>query len=188
MKDFLLRFPAKMSRWYGILLLLLLEVLFMWAFNGMFPFSIPKIQQISGGLGIPDSELYYSFTQLSMMFDKYGANGREAYLNLQWIDMLYPVVYSLLLGSILYFLYKRSRFQWVVLIPLFAAIFDYLENIMLRINVLTFPNMNDVMVSMSSIATFMKWSLLIVSIFLLIPGFTARITLWNIHRKRKSLA
>jgi hypothetical protein len=188
MKDQFLHFLRKMARWYWLLILFVFQLVFMWAFRGLFPYSVEKIQQITGGRGLPDSEIYYTYHQLFQVFDAYGETGRAMYLQIQLIDMVYPVVYSLLLAGILMALYKRSRFEHVVFIPFMAALFDYVENILLRTSVQAFPAMNDAVVQIAAMATLLKWSLLVLSLLLMIPGVVARIILWNIQRKERSLA
>ena len=184
MKDFLLILPSKMARWYWISLLVVLEILFLWGFNGMFSFSIIKMKEITGGLGLPDENLYYSYNQLFQMFERYGADGRAMYLNLQWVDMIYPLVYSLLLGSLLAILCKRSRFAWMILLPFVASLFDWTENILLRISVHSFPAMDNTVVQIASIATLMKWILLLLTLLALGIGLIARITLWLRQRSK----
>lgn len=178
MKDFLLVLPSKMARWHWISLLIVLEVLFVWSFNGLFPFSIIKLKEMTGGLGMPDENVYYSYNQLYQLFNQYGASGRAMYLNLQWIDMFYPVVYSLLLGSLMAVLCKSSRFAWMILLPLLAAVFDLTENILLRSIVQSFPVMNSSLVQVASMATFMKWVMLLLTLIALVFGLTARIIVW----------
>ena len=188
MKDQILHFLGKMARWYWLMLLFVIQLIFLWAFRGLFPNSVEKIQQLTNGRGLPDAEIYYTYHQLFQLFDSYGEAGRKIYLQLQVIDMVYPVVYSLLLAGILMALYKQSRFEHVVFIPFIAAVFDYTENILLRSSLLAFPAMDDTLVQIAAIATLLKWSLLVLSLLLLIPGVVARIILWNIRRKEKSLA
>lgn len=182
MKDFLLFFPEKLSRWYWIVLLFVLEFLFLWGFNGMFPFSIIKLKALSGGTGIPDELYYYNFHQLYHLFDSYGNWGRSMYLRLQTIDMIYPIIYSLLLGSLLSLFYKRTRFDWLILLPFFAMIFDYGENILLYINITQFPNMNLTLVHLAGLSTMLKWTLVMLSVFSLAIGIIAKIIL--LQRKR----
>ncbi|MBN2615641.1 MAG: hypothetical protein JXR71_08095 [Bacteroidales bacterium] len=178
MKEFLFLLPSKMARLHWISILVVLELLFLWAFNGLFPFSIFKLKELSGGLGMPDENLFYSYNQLFRLFDQYGASGRALYLKLQWIDMGYPVVYSLLLGSLLAVFCKNSRFAWMMLLPFLAAVFDLTENILLRIGVLSFPNLDSALVQVASMATFLKWVMLLLTLIALIVGVTARIVLW----------
>ncbi|MBN2639666.1 MAG: hypothetical protein JXR65_11350 [Bacteroidales bacterium] len=185
MRDILLIFPEKLSRWYWILLLFVLEFVFLWAFNGMFPFSIQKLKEISGS-GIPDELYYYNYQQLHQVLKDYGATGRKMYLDLQWIDMIYPIVYSLLLGSLMALFYKHSRFVWLVLLPFFAIIFDYAENILLRIDVLNYPELNSFLVQMAAISTLLKWSLIMLTFIFLLIGIVAKIILIQSRRHQLS--
>ncbi len=171
------------SRTKWLLPVVMLQILFMYAFHGLFPFSMEKIWMLSGGIGTPDARMFYTFPQLQNMFWHYGIEGREMYLNLQWVDMVYPVVYSTLLASLLYLVYKRTRLEILVFVPFVAALFDYTENVLLRISILSFPNMNEKIVSIAGPVTFLKWLLIFFAFFLLLFGLVWRVAHWFRLRK-----
>lgn len=174
---------SRTSRTGWLLLVVALQVLFMYAFHGLFPFSVEKIGMLSGGMGIPDTRMYYTFPQLQNMFWHYGMEGREMYLHLQWIDMVYPLVYSTLLASLLYLVYKRTSLEILVFVPFVAALLDYTENILLRISILSFPDMNEKIVSIAAPVTFLKWLLVFFVFFLLLFGLIWRVAHWFRMRK-----
>ena len=166
---------SKTSRIGWLLLIVMLQLLFMYAFRGLFPFSVEKISALSNGMGIPDTQMFYTWPQLQNMFQHYGPEGREMYLRLQWIDMVYPLVYSTLLASLLYLVYKKTRLENMIFVPFVAALFDYAENILLRISILSFPNMREGIVRIAGPVTFFKWLLLFFAFFLLLFGFIWRV-------------
>lgn len=145
-----------------------LELLFMYAFHGLFSFSVEKLQQISGGFGIADTAFFYRFDYLHKLFSHYGNAGKMMYLQLQTIDMIYPLVYSTLLASLLYLVIRKGRWAFFIFLPPMAALFDYAENISLRINLLMFPSMNHFLANASGIFTCLKWSLVYLSVLVLI--------------------
>ncbi len=164
-------------------LIVALQVFFMFAFHGLFPFSVEKIGALSGGMGIPDARMFYTFPQLQNMFWHYGAEGREMYLQLQWVDMFYPLVYSTLLASLLFLVYKKTPLWKMVYVPCLATLFDYAENILLRISILSFPHMQKWLVQISGTVTFIKWLLIFFAFFLLVFGTIWRLAHWFRLRK-----
>jgi len=183
MKRFFEKYLQLLSRPAGISLLIVLQILFMAAFHGFFPFSVEKIEQVSGGFGIPDAHIYYTFSQLQEMFRHYGAVGRHMYLQLQWIDLFYPLVYASLLSVLLYRVYRRTRLYALVFLPFVAVIFDYTENILLRISILSFPHLSPVVVSVSGVVTYIKWLVLFFAFFLLVFGAVWRLIYYLRTRK-----
>jgi len=183
MKRPMISYLSRTSRTGWLLLIVALQVLFMVAFHGLFPFSVEKIGAVSGGMGIPDARMYYSFVQLQNMFQHYGTEGREMYLQLQWVDMVYPLVYATLLASLLYLVYKKTRLENMVFVPFVAMLFDYTENILLRVNILHFPDMSKTLVNIAGVVTFTKWLLIFFAFFLLVFGFIWRVAHWFRLRK-----
>jgi len=182
MKKYCFRVLGVTSRKGFLWGLVVLELLFVYAFHGLFSFSVEKLQAISGGFGIPDTEFYYSYNQLQTLFSHYGDAGRILYFKLQTIDMIYPLVYSTLLASLLYLVLKKSRFKHLVLLPFAAACFDYAENIFLHLDLLMFPAMKHWMVSISGIFTLVKWSLVYLSVlFFLIAVIRILILKFNMR-------
>jgi len=184
MKNFFGSYLSQTSRTGWLLLIVVLQVLFMYAFHGLFPFSVEKIGAVSGGMGIPDARMFYTYPQLQNMFQHYGPQGREMYLRLQWVDMVYPLVYSTLLASLLFLVYKKTRLLKTVYVPFLAALFDYLENILLHISILSFPDMQKWIVQVVGPVTFFKWLLVFFAFFLLVFGTIWRAAHW--FRLRKS--
>jgi hypothetical protein len=186
MKKLFEKYLRGLSRPAGITILVILQGVFMAAFHGLFPFSVEKIKQISGGLGIPDARIYYDFNQLQEMLSRYGATGREMYLRLQWIDMFYPLVYASLFAVLLYWLYNHTRLYTLVVLPFVAAAFDYAENILLRISVESFPHLSRGVVNISGVVTYMKWLLLFFTFFLLIFGVIWKTIRYFRYRQKRA--
>ena len=176
MKKLIVSYLSKTSRTGWLLLIIVLQLLFVYAFHGLFSFSVEKIRALSNGMGIPDARMFYTYSQLQNMFRHYGTEGREMYLRLQWIDMVYPLVYSTLLASLLYLVYKNTRLENMVFVPFVAALFDYAENFLLRISILSFPNMQEGIIRIAGPVTLFKWLLVFFAFFLLLFGLIWRVT------------
>jgi len=168
MKKNYFRYLAISSKAPYLWILVGLEFLFIYAFHGLFSVSVEKLMEISGGVGLPDLELYYTVGQLHNIFLRFGDLGRSMYLKLQYIDMVYPLIYASLLASLLFLLIKNTRLENLIFLPALAAFFDYAENILLRINILAFPNMEKITVQFASAATLLKWSMIFLSVVVIL--------------------
>ncbi len=175
MRKIYFRFIRYSSKKTVLLSLFALELLFMYAFHGLFSFSVEKLQHLSGGYGIPDALFYYRFDTLQTLFSHYGEAGKKVYLQLQVIDMIYPLIYSTLLAGLLYLQFSKSRLTWVIIIPHIAALFDYAENLSLRFNLIRFPSLDPAVADASGIFTCLKWSLVYLSILLLLIAWFKRL-------------
>jgi hypothetical protein len=184
MKKFFTRYLTLVSRPAGLLLLTVLLLLSMYAFHGLFPFSVEKIASLSGGMGIPDARMFYNYTQLEQLFRQYGLAGREMYLKLQCVDMIYPLVYSSFLAALLFKVYKNTRLQKVAFIPFIAALCDYVENGLLHQCAVSFPHMLSWEVHIAGFVTFLKWLLIFWAFFLFLFGAVWRVAHWWRLRKR----
>ena len=184
MRNLVVSVLSKTSRRGGLLVLLVLLLLLMYGFHGLFPFSVEKLASVSGGMGIPDARMFYTYPQLQAVFQHYGPEGRRIYLQLQWVDWVYPLVYSLFLASLLFAVYKKTRLRYTVYVPFAAALFDYVENVLLRISILSFPHMHKGIVQVAGLVTFAKWFLIFFAFSLLVFGALWRLGLWIRNRKR----
>ena len=74
----------------------------------------------------------YDKTYLANLFDNYGAIGKTAYFNIEWqIDLLFPILYGLLFFGMIQLLIlkgNQKNLYFFSFTPLFASIFDLLEN------------------------------------------------------------
>lgn len=98
--------------------------------------TIPKTMGFSNGMKLLDMlPTGYNQDYINELFATLGENGREIYLTNQIpVDMVYPLLFGLTYSLLLaYFLKKinklKSPFTYLCLLPIIAAIADYLENI-----------------------------------------------------------
>ena len=142
--------------------------------------TVPKIEELSGGLRLLDMRLTgYSFAEAREFIAAIGEEGRALYLGLQfWLDMVFPP----LLGAVLFFCYRRLFPGWTGLVigilSLTYVIVDYLENfaiaVMLRTGV---DSLTVEMVATANQWTTTKWSLALVGIVTIIVGIALRLRL-----------
>ncbi len=116
-------------------------------------------------------DLKFSYSQETVIscLESYGIEGRKKYSIFSLLDLIYPLVYSFLLGALLYKLFFYSKYN-PYLFALFAGFFDYIENAFLIHFTHSFPNINNWEVLISSFATSLKWSFIIISFIALFFG------------------
>ncbi|MCD6332410.1 MAG: hypothetical protein J7L89_03970 [Bacteroidales bacterium] len=163
----------KITKW--IILLLILQAVAMFLMQGPFPFSMKAIKEVSGGYGVLDTRFSYSPETAYEYFDHYGVEGRTKYDPFQLIDLFYPLAYSLFLSCLLFLSFPKKKIIW--LIPLVAALFDYIENGLLYLTNHHFPDINPTLIHYSSFCTSAKWTLILISILLILMGIFLRIRL-----------
>ena len=138
------------------------------------PLEFSKITQKESKNCILDLKFSYSQQTVINCLKSYGNEGRKRYSIFSLLDLIYPLVYSLLLGALLYKLFFYSKYN-PYLFALFAGLFDYIENGFLMYFTHNFPNINNFEVMISSFATSLKWSFIIISFIALFFGIIKRI-------------
>lgn len=142
----------------GITILFLITVILI---NGR-PFGIMTLLDITGGASIPDMELWYSGESLYGILGALGEAGRFFYLtSVLPLDLVFPTCYGVFLAIILSHLVRIAGlqgtiWQYVVLLPIVAAIFDYAENILMIIILIHYPDTMPMIASCVSLCTVIK--------------------------------
>ncbi len=136
------------------------------------------INDVYGDFVILDTRLGgYSFTDIQATFDGIGIEGLGVWLQIYALDFLFPFVYSvsMMIGINLELNkleFSTKRFRPLVFLPLAAGIMDYIENILLLSQILSYPNLSAFVIAIASVVTQLKWVLVLVSfsviVFLLI--------------------
>lgn len=129
----------------------------------MLTVTIPKVMGFANGMKLLDMmPLGYDLDYVNALFNTLGPQGRDAYLYNQLpVDMVYPALFSISYCLVLaYFLKKLKKFDsklfYLCLLPLFAGLADYLENIGI-INLLTnYPNLTSSMVTTTAFFSLLK--------------------------------
>ncbi len=133
-----------------------------------FPFSVPRLRRLAGGLSILDMRPWYSGHAAYQLFDALGAAGRSAYLHLLWsVDLCLPLLFSLFLSEAI----KRGWFRKLRWVPVLGAATDYAENIAVTTLLLRYPERLATVVRISSALTSLKHAGYLTSVLLAITGF-----------------
>jgi hypothetical protein len=161
-----------MSGWKFILPLLVLFVLFSFF---IFPEYQSRMGAIAGEYIQPlDTRMSYDAAEVQTLFEKLGTEGRDVYRFVTGkIDMIYPLVYVMLLMLVLTSLIRKltvpgSRFALLALLPLGGMLFDYLENFSTLRLLRNYPNITEDEVSMGEMLTRIKHGFLFLSLILVL--------------------
>jgi hypothetical protein len=129
----------------------------------MLTFTIPRLMSVSGGMKILDMmPTGYDAAYVNELFAKLGESGRQAYLFGQIpFDLVYPALYGigfcLVLAWILNRMGKLHGFLiYSCLLPVVAGFFDYCENFGIIAMLRTFPEIPEILVSVTNIFSILK--------------------------------
>lgn len=149
----------------------------------MLTVTIPKVMFHTGGLKIFDMmPMGYDQQYALALLEKLGAEGRRVYLYNQIpVDLIYPflfgITYCLLLA---YLLNKLNRLKaeafYLCILPLFAGLFDYLENFSIINMLVSYPQLSDKAIHTATFFTVFKSlfstiSFVVLIVVLVIYGF-----------------
>lgn len=147
----------------------------------MLLYSIPKVLEYSGDMKILDMmPTGYDAEYAQKLFETLGETGRAIYLFQQIpLDMVYPGLFAISFSLLLAFLFKKafsatSKIQNLTLLPIFAGLFDYLENMGIIIMLTSYPEIYAGVVRVTNIFSISK-SVLTTIVFVLIISSLVRI-------------
>ena len=129
----------------------------------MLTVTIPKTMAFANGMKLLDMmPTGYDFNYVNKLFSSLGDIGRETYLTSQIpIDMLYPLLFGISYCLLMaYFLKKINKlntpFKYLCILPIIAAIADYLENIGIISMLNSYPNFTETTVNTTSVFSVIK--------------------------------
>lgn len=128
----------------------------------MLGYSIPKLMEYSSGLPIFDmSPTGYRYEDALALLTALGNEGRAFYHTQLAIDLLYPALFVACYFALFQWLMKWGNtkshvWQWVSLLPIFAAASDYAENMAIWLMLSDFPGLSSLLVTVASALTITK--------------------------------
>lgn len=152
------------------------------------PAQAKDMEQNTHGAGSPDTAFIYSAGDLYRMAEAYGPGGRAAYIRIRFtFDVLWPVIYTLFLGTSTSWLLRRalplsSSLQRLNLAPVLGMLLDYLENICAALVMGRYPAATPVVDILAPVFTFLKWIFIGGSFVLLVVVLLAGI--WRRVQKK----
>ncbi len=118
----------------------------------------------------PDTSFIYGRIDLYRMAELYGEEGRAYYIINRWtFDVVWPLIYGsfIVLGIAYYIGKNHPRLSKMIILPLSAVLFDFLENTGASIVFCRYPTRTPIIDSLTPLFTFGKWLLLGFSFFAL---------------------
>lgn len=152
------------------------------------PGQAAQADQYSGPAGSIDTSFYYSPEDLLTTAEAYGEDGRAAYVRARWtFDVVWPLVYTAFLAAGISFLLDKAfppkgSWQLLNLMPVFAMLFDLLENTAASGVMLAYPEQPVWLAWFASVFTPIKWVLVGDSFVLLLIGLVG----WIVKALRRS--
>jgi hypothetical protein len=152
------------------------------------PGQASQAEANTGNARSPDMSFYYSANDLYRMAEAFGKEGREAYVRARFtFDVIWPLVYTIFLCTGISWIYRRvfspgSLWQLANLVPVFGALFDYLENISTSLVMIRYPNPTVLVDALAAVFTMTKWIFVTSSFILLLTG--AGVGIWQLLRPR----
>lgn len=120
-----------------------------------------------------DLQLYYSPEKAYELLSVYNETERFYYIIAELtLDVVYPLVYALLLSFILFMLHKDSR---IAKFPFLITIIDYLENAGIVTMLISYPNELHGVARITGIFTTLKWTALTITILLVLWGLLKKL-------------
>lgn len=130
----------------------------------IFPSFAADIMAVSQGTNVLDLKPWYSPDEALQCVNAYGPEGRRIYLWAEWTaDLLYPPVYSMLFGGLLF---RLGGGKWSLL-AIFSWMFDWTENVLITLMLTMYPVFNPGIAQMAAFFTTIKW-LGILAIFMML--------------------
>jgi hypothetical protein len=147
------------------------------------PQQAAKAELETGSAVSPDTSFFYTPGDLYRMAESYGEQGRQAYVRARFtFDLVWPLVYTVFFVTAIGWVYRAfppgSRLQRANLVPLLAALFDYLENLSTSVVMARYPAQTAVLDRLAPLFTMLKWELVGLSFILLVGGIAVAAWRW----------
>ncbi len=143
----------------------------------MLLYSIPQVEQYAPGIKIFDlSPGGYSYEYSMQLLATLGIAGRDTYLYRQLpLDFVYPVFFAISSCLLLAWVFSKGKVQtpavyYLCLVPILAGLFDYLENIQIILMLVSYPDISERRVVVSSLTTIGKSGLTTAFLVILVIG------------------
>lgn len=143
------------------------------SFNVYFFFQFQALNKIAGQeIKILDLRFGYTLEEVNLFFELLGDDGRMLYAHISKADMFYPIIYGLLLMSLLSFLAKgKSNLYFLNILPFIAVGIDFIENLSILKMLTNFSIVSMEMVHYSAAFTQLKWGFIGLSLSFVIILF-----------------
>lgn len=111
----------------------------------------------------------YSPSQARELLVQYGAEGRRLYaLASPTLDTLLPISYVTFFAGAVHRCGLPQRLGWLALLPVVVGVWDLLQNLQITLLLLGYPDISDRQIQWASFFTWVKGSVLIPAVSLLL--------------------
>lgn len=115
-----------------------------------------------------DLGFFYSADFVYQTLDAYSDFGRMKYLiSESTIDIAYPIVYSAFLSLCSYFFFQNIQ---LARLPILILVFDWIENAIIILLLLNYPNQIESLAGVVGIFSGIKWIFALINVVLLLIG------------------
>lgn len=120
-----------------------------------------------------DLQLSYSAEKAYVLISSYDDALRHTYMIAEMsLDVIYPVVYSLLFSFIIWLLYKNEQLAKV---PFLILIADLIENTGIVLLLKNYPKQLPELATITGVFTSLKWGLVMISVLILLVGLFKKV-------------
>ncbi|MFW9909972.1 MAG: hypothetical protein ACFFEF_15500 [Candidatus Thorarchaeota archaeon] len=132
------------------------------------------VYDIYGEFTMPDTRIAYTIAELEAILSSIDSEGLIIWSQIHLLDYIFPLTYffALAFGISLELRTaypERGKLKLLLLLPLVGCLMDYLENIFVLSQVLSYPNLSEPIIILASAFTTTKWVSLALS-FVIILG------------------
>ena len=173
--------------------ILILFILTSIVYTVMLTITIPKVMNFAGGLKLLDMlPTGYTADYVNSLLNALGSDGRTAYLFQQIpLDLIYPCLFGVTYCLIFAFIIKKlgkenSILFYLSFIPVFAGIFDYLENIGIIILLKSYPDNSTTISQMTNVFSISKSTLTTIYFLILLIALLVLLTKYIASKNRKT--
>lgn len=123
------------------------------------------VYDIYGDVTMPDTRFFYSYNEILEVFNTLGSEGLGVWLLAHSLDFIFPLTYSFAIAfaisMIVQKLYpEKTSFRRLNLIGLLGGVADYIENVLVASQALSYPNLSPQIIQLASIVTTLKWTII----------------------------
>lgn len=150
-------------------------------------------EQHMGNTDLPDTRLFYSIDDVYKIAETLGETGRSYYVRQRiTFDLVWPMVYSWFFYTAIMLLFQMfqpksisNTLRWF---PVFAFIFDYLENGLASLVILTYPEKLETLARLLPFTTLLKWCFIGLSLMSLVGGLLFLFIRYSRKREKEKWA
>ena len=147
------------------------------------------VYDVYGDANMPDTNFGYTFLDIQTAFDTLGSEGLQMWLQVHLLDLIFPLTYafSMVFGIMMELratVPDKRNLRLLALLPIGGAIADYIENILIASQAISYPEVSPQIIAIASIVTILKWVLLYVAFAIVFILLIILVIKQIIQRKR----